>query len=207
MISCNSTYRLRYAPKGARQQRSQATMRAAHRKYLSEVKVKRRWLGNSSYRLRYWNRLEALSGRLAYSCNSTYRLRYWNLMMSAVWWTAVGTLQQYLSFTVLKPTFYFDNVVTSKAGCNSPYRLRYWNPPRSAVTIMFVITCNSTYRLLYWNTFAVSNCCNAPKFVVTGITLYDMRQSVRDTWEVKWRWESNISSPWPNNIQRLYQFR
>lgn len=28
--SCNSTYRLRYATKGARQQRSKATMRPAH---------------------------------------------------------------------------------------------------------------------------------------------------------------------------------
>ena len=38
----NSTYRLRYAPKGARQQRSKATMRSAHLKYLNEVKVKQR---------------------------------------------------------------------------------------------------------------------------------------------------------------------
>ena len=41
-FSCNSTYRLRYAQKGARQQRSKATMRAAHLKYLNEVKVKQR---------------------------------------------------------------------------------------------------------------------------------------------------------------------
>ena len=41
-FSCNSTYRLRYAPKGARQQRSKATMRSAHLKYLSKAKVKRR---------------------------------------------------------------------------------------------------------------------------------------------------------------------
>ena len=40
--SCNSPYRLRYAPKGARQQRSEATMRSAHLKYLSEAKVKQR---------------------------------------------------------------------------------------------------------------------------------------------------------------------
>ena len=38
---CNSSYRLRYAQKGARQQRSKATMRSAHLKYLNEVKVKR----------------------------------------------------------------------------------------------------------------------------------------------------------------------
>ena len=46
-VSCNSTYRLRYAQKGARQQRSRATMRSAHIKYLNEVKVKQRWWGNS----------------------------------------------------------------------------------------------------------------------------------------------------------------
>ena len=40
--SCNSTYRLRYAPKGARQQRSRATMRPTYCKYLKEVKVKQR---------------------------------------------------------------------------------------------------------------------------------------------------------------------
>ena len=41
MIS-NSTYRLRYAPQGVGQQRSRATMRSTHRKYLSKAKVKRR---------------------------------------------------------------------------------------------------------------------------------------------------------------------
>ena len=54
---CNSTYRLRYTPKGARQQWSKATMRSAHLKYLNEEKVKRRWWSNSTYRLRYWNTL------------------------------------------------------------------------------------------------------------------------------------------------------
>ena len=38
---CDNTYRLRYATQGARQQRSKATMRSAHLKYLNEVKVKR----------------------------------------------------------------------------------------------------------------------------------------------------------------------
>ena len=36
----NSTYRLRYAQKGARQQRRKATMRSAHLKCLNKVKVK-----------------------------------------------------------------------------------------------------------------------------------------------------------------------
>ena len=52
---CDNTYRLRYATQGARQQRSKATMRSAHLKYLNEEKVKQRWSSNSAYRLRYWN--------------------------------------------------------------------------------------------------------------------------------------------------------
>jgi len=52
---CNSTYHSRYVPQGARQQRSKATMRPTHCKYLNEVKVKQRWWGNSTYCLRYWN--------------------------------------------------------------------------------------------------------------------------------------------------------
>ena len=41
-VISNSTYRLRYAPKGARQQRSKATMRPTYRKCLSKAKVKQR---------------------------------------------------------------------------------------------------------------------------------------------------------------------
>jgi len=55
------SYRLRYAPQSARQQRSRATMRSAHLKYLNEEKVKPRWWGNSAYRLRYWNHWAAVS--------------------------------------------------------------------------------------------------------------------------------------------------
>ena len=40
---CNNTYRLRYAPQSVRQQRSKATIRPTHCKYLNEVKVKQRW--------------------------------------------------------------------------------------------------------------------------------------------------------------------
>ena len=39
---CNSTYRLRYARKGARQSSRRATIRSAHLKYLNKVKAKRR---------------------------------------------------------------------------------------------------------------------------------------------------------------------
>ena len=41
-LGCNSTYHLRYAQKGAKQQRCKATMRSTHLKCLNEVKVKRR---------------------------------------------------------------------------------------------------------------------------------------------------------------------
>ena len=62
IVSCNSTYRLWYAPQSVRQQRSKATMRPTHCKYLNEVKVKRRWLGNSTYRSRYWNPVAKAKG-------------------------------------------------------------------------------------------------------------------------------------------------
>ena len=49
---CNSTYRLRYTPKGARQQRSRATMRHAH--LLPERREgKTKAISNSTYRFRY----------------------------------------------------------------------------------------------------------------------------------------------------------
>ena len=49
---CNNTYRLRYAPKGARQQRSEVTMRPTH--CLPERREgKTKVISNSTYRLRY----------------------------------------------------------------------------------------------------------------------------------------------------------
>ena len=102
-IGCNSTYHLRYALKGARQQRSKVTMGSTHRKYLNEEKVKRRWWSNSTYRLRYWNNGQYRSNPAASSlrCNNTYRLRYWN-PLSTPRITSLNTfsLQQYLPFTV-----------------------------------------------------------------------------------------------------------
>ena len=94
---CNSTYRLRYATKGARQQRSDDEGRTSlvpdrragktiEWKYLPLAVLKRlthiegditSFSCNSTYRLRYWNSLDAFSVRvLKASCNSTYRLRY-----------------------------------------------------------------------------------------------------------------------------------
>ena len=85
-------------------------------------------------------------------CNSTYRLRYWNYPV-----IPFASLFSFFVATVL--TVYGIETIFTKLdfkfltdfSCNSIYRLRYLNPPRSAVTIMFIITCNSTYRLWYWN--------------------------------------------------------
>ena len=112
---CNSTYRLRYAPKGARQQRSKATMRSAHLKYLNEEKVKRRWSRNSPYRLRYWNQ---------------------NTPTAVL--PVASELQQCLPFTVLKHSKYRTCHYFSPLCCNSTYRLRYWNFLRDAANIAIV---------------------------------------------------------------------
>ena len=103
-LSCNRTYRLRYELHSVRQQRSKATMRLTHCKYQNEVRVKQRWCGNSAYCLRYWNLISAIP-------SSTIAL----------------TLQEHLSFTVLKPTKLSECDFTIFIGCNSTYCLRYWN--------------------------------------------------------------------------------
>ena len=61
---------------------------------------------NSTYRLRYWNlksMTRFLTTILHQGCNSTYRLRYWNSSSSSSFSISL-MLQQYLPFTVLKPT-------------------------------------------------------------------------------------------------------
>ena len=120
---CNSVYRSRYAPQSARQQRSRATMRSAHLKYLSKAKVKQRWWGNSPYCLRYAQKgarqqrsevtmrsahlkyLNEVKVKQSWSGNRIYRLRYWNFSNSLKHILSICTLQQYLPFTVLKPSF------------------------------------------------------------------------------------------------------
>ena len=91
---------------------------------------------NSTYRLRYWNeswRAAGKWGRLQQylplavlklwademntyrafnSCNSTYRLRYWNVNTFMSYMANIfNSLQQYLPFTVLKPSTFslFDD--------------------------------------------------------------------------------------------------
>ena len=75
-----------------------------HFSYLNEVKVKQRWWGNSTYRLRYWNTksiLITVSGGVV-CCNSTY-----------------------LPFTVLKHTTATHACCVGYRGRNSTYRLQY----------------------------------------------------------------------------------
>ena len=86
---CNSTYRLRYW----------------NYDIILEITFEFDRGCNSTYRLRYWNiRMRNLQNVLLWSCNSTYRLRYWNTQFTP----SIGVslkLQQYLPFTVLKPSY------------------------------------------------------------------------------------------------------
>ena len=92
-LRCNSTYRLRYWNNTYFNFNRSATISC-----------------NSTYRLRYWNSFTfELKGKaripLAHGCNSTYRLRYWNYdQLTPVFTILMFMLQQYLPFTVLKPS-------------------------------------------------------------------------------------------------------
>ena len=60
---------------------------------------------NSTYRLRYWNSITIVNTSVdIMSYNSTYRLRYWNNLSKVIIESiSCWVLQQYLPFTVLKP--------------------------------------------------------------------------------------------------------
>ena len=86
LISCNSTYRLRYwnlsrgLPTAQFNQGCNSTYRLRYWNIISTFLV----LGkacdrcNSTYRLRYWNTKSVPLTSPSPGCNSTYRLRYWN---------------------------------------------------------------------------------------------------------------------------------
>ena len=160
VLSCNSTYRLRYWNK--------AWSIILYLKFKS---------CNSTYRLRYWNGLGidtkpsnltllvatvlTVYGietqrkryyrrfRRVSRCNSTYRLRYWN--------------QE--KFT--------ETSFSSVLGCNSTYRLRYWNFATDAVVVSPLSrSCNSTYRLRYWNVTISFVSSLHVKEVATVLTVY-----------------------------------
>ena len=167
---CNSTYRLRYAPKGARQQRSKATMRAAHRKCLSKAKVKRRWWSNSTYRLRYWNCTCAIF------CSTNFLV-----------------LQQCLPFTVLKPLFN-SAILLNEECCNSTYRLRYWNINVSPHLIFHWPKVATVLTVHGIETFFWKHRKHINRKLVA--TAYGMRRRVRDGRGAKRRWSPHISSTW-----------
>ena len=129
---CNSTYRSRYAQKGARRQKSKATMKSAHLKYLSNAKVKRGWLGNSTYRSRYWNYNLITILLPSLCCNSTYRLRY-----------APKGARRQRSKATMRPT-HFKHLSKAKVKRrwlgNSTYRL--WHTQKGAIRQTFLFTKN-----------------------------------------------------------------
>ena len=112
-----------------------------------------------------------------WGCNSTYRLRYWNRILDDAIQRFTSLLQQYLPLAVLKLHNYMEDLgalqqfvatVLTACGiethlhdlwlnwlpyvsCNSTYRLRYWNWIVFSFWIPFLPCCNSTYRLRYWN--------------------------------------------------------
>ena len=131
---------------------------------------------NSTYRLRYWNKLDAVASSMDWKrCNSTYRLRYWNMSFKfdlnpiisrcnstyrlRYWnWTRYSTiintasdkLQQYLPLAVLKQS------IDIRAEAQAMVKLQQYLPlavlkREISATSKREAGCNSTYRLRYWN--------------------------------------------------------
>ena len=135
LISCNSTYRLRYWNVILWRLNKNlfvscnSTYRLRYWNFSTFFEPVRYCFGcNSTYRLRYWNGLRYERNHIQnhLRCNSTYRLRYWNWSPKSLS-TSFARLQQYLPFTVLKHLcIMFANAKDSFC-CNSTYRLRYWN--------------------------------------------------------------------------------
>ena len=118
---------------------------------------------NSTYRLRYWNRVVGTATFLpSLSCNSTYRLRYWNTswnftnVSGASCW--VATVLTVYGIETLSPGL-IERDVAPPSSCNSTYRLRYWNHRISTINTNNFFCCNSTYRLRYWNSIKIWNTC------------------------------------------------
>ena len=136
---------------------------------------------NSTYRLRYWNKLGGRRSTKTFGSVATVLtacgietsflkhfkrgLRYFGLqqylplaVLKRVLHYVVGyfsrrQLQQYLPLAVLKLVDKAVNYARFTAeGCNSTYRLRYWNMKAiSNNPCLPPKGCNSTYRLRYWN--------------------------------------------------------
>ena len=161
VVSCNSTYRLRYWN----------VMRALFFTAFATAGC------NSTYRLRYWNYQDYFAYFLISWIVATVLTVYgietfivMNLMNVKILRVAtvltVYGIETYVQFRLGVQFF----------GCNSTYRLRYWNTAKKLAEVMnrvalqqylpFTVlkllclttkkansmySCNSTYRLRYWN--------------------------------------------------------
>ena len=121
---------------------------------------------NSTYRLRYWNCVKAITFNTSCSagCNSTYRLRYWNATITTSFTLTldVATVLTVYGIETFHTVFLSSHQLD--IGCNSTYRLRYWNLRTFVQRPIQPLRCNSTYRLRYWNDsncFSSSACSHA----------------------------------------------
>ena len=161
------------------------------------------WVGrNSTYRLRYWNSISALSAgtHLMICRNSTYRLRYWNMLKASDKKVRISNKsQQYLPFTVLKLhqdvvllTLYLVATVLTVYGIettNSFHKNFSCNHVATVLTVYgiettaivntanFFISRNSTYRLRYWNFAIYINLDWWYVSVATVLTVYGIETS------------------------------
>ena len=122
LFGCNSTYHLRYAPKGVRQQRSRATLRSTYcLPELSEGKTK-------VIRQQYLPFTVCAEGCETAEEQSDDEVRTSQVPEQSEGKTKVMK-QQYLPFTVLKRIYCACCYCNSTNDCISTYCLRYWNYP------------------------------------------------------------------------------
>ena len=99
-----------------------------HNRNFDIRKPLRLWCYNSTYRLRYWNSNASFAGSVNLSTTLQQYLPFTVLKPTAkvLGIKLKSQLQQYLPFTVLKQS-YFRASNAHLSGYNSTYRLRYWN--------------------------------------------------------------------------------
>ena len=178
LLSCNSTYRLRYwnllkfyqQQKTLHQVATVLTVYGIETKKALATTFNLLFGCNSTYRLRYWNSYFNLASTILESCNSTYRLRYWNVVLLSFYCLLLSPLlQQYLPFTVLK-RWLSVRLAIVQISCNSTYRLRYWNTIKTSGSLetsmaSVVATVLTVYGIETWNVSILICffyiCCNS----------------------------------------------
>ena len=82
---------------------------------------------NSTYRLRYWNKIgiHCRLVELHWCCNSTYRLRYWNLQENYEFQIRYVLVATVLTVYGIETYWSLLRSLSECTGCNSTYRLRY----------------------------------------------------------------------------------